>query len=59
MAAGGVDVALKGGWEGDPGGVGQSCVATMVVVTQSEIQNYTRSAPIRLLADTVLELCKM
>lgn len=58
MAAGGVGVALKGGWEGDPGGVGQSCVATMVV-TQSEIQNYTRSAPIRLLADTVLELCKM
>lgn len=51
-------MALKGGWEGDPGGVGQSCVATMVV-TQSEIQNYTRSAPIRLLADTVLELCKM
>lgn len=53
-------MALKGGWEGDPGGVGQSCVATMVVVTQSEmIQNYIRSAPIRLLADTVLELHKM
>lgn len=31
MAAGGVGVALKGSWEGDPGGVGQSCVATMVV----------------------------
>lgn len=46
------DVSRRGGcgskgWLGDPGGVGQSCVATVVVVTQSEmIQNYIRSAPI-------------